>query len=59
MIIPISLLAFAEAGYKTLHFRLPIIGSSEANTLPVAGRVKFIIVYRSLVDIDDKMSTVC
>ena len=33
---PISLLAFSEAGYKTVHFVLPFFGSSEANTFPVA-----------------------
>lgn len=34
--IPISLLAFADAGYKTVHFLFPVCGSSEAKTLPVA-----------------------
>jgi hypothetical protein len=38
--IPISLLAFAEAGYKTLHI-FPFFGSSEAKTLPVAGVIQF------------------
>lgn len=33
---PISLPAFAEAGYKTVHFVLPNFGSSEAKTFPVA-----------------------
>lgn len=34
--LPISLLAFAEAGYKTLHLFFPFFGSSDAKTLPVA-----------------------
>lgn len=36
--IPISLLAFAEAGYKTVHLLFPFFGSSEAKTFPVAAR---------------------
>lgn len=40
--IPISLLAFAEAGYKTVHFLFPFFGSSEAKTFPVAGVRKFL-----------------
>lgn len=35
-LIPISLLAFAEAGYKTVHLPFPEFGSSDANILPVA-----------------------
>lgn len=34
--IPISLLAFADAGYKTVYFSFPCFGSSKAKTLPVA-----------------------
>lgn len=34
--IPISPLAFADAGYNTVHFLFPSFGSSEAKTLPVA-----------------------
>lgn len=34
-----SWLAFAEAGYKTVHISLPWLGSSEARTLPVATKV--------------------
>lgn len=34
--IPISLLAFAEAGYNTVHFFFPFFGSSEAKIFPVA-----------------------
>lgn len=34
--IPISPLAFADAGYNTVHFLFPFFGSSDAKTLPVA-----------------------
>lgn len=34
--IPISVLAFAEAGYKTVHLAFPSFGSSAAKTLPIA-----------------------
>lgn len=34
--LPISLLAFTDAGYKTLHLSSPCLGSSDARTLAVA-----------------------
>lgn len=34
--IPISLPAFTEAGYKTVHFLFPFFGSSKAKIFPVA-----------------------
>jgi len=38
--LPISLLAFVEAGYNTVHLLFPFLGSSDAKTLPVAEELK-------------------